>query len=84
MALAVDDSVDVTTQAVTRYALSELKDWLQEQIREGDAVETLLFLRAADEIERFFADPLLFAFPEPLEMPPGSPIGMELSCGNSK
>ncbi len=77
MRLAVDERVPTHAHAVAFLKLAELQSMLSQKAPlTGDEDQKAHYFYALSEIDRFRKNPDSFKFIEPLDPPPGAPIGM--------
>jgi hypothetical protein len=77
MRLAVDERVSPHAHAIAFLKLAELQSVLSQKAPlTGDEDQKAHYFYALSEIERFRKDPRHFVLIEPLNPPPGAPIGM--------
>lgn len=80
--LAMDKNASSQVKAIAQLKIEELENWLEKSADdaydEGDEAHYKYLL---GEIEKFEDDPEEFELFKPLDMPAGSPIGMEFMCG---
>jgi hypothetical protein len=77
MRLTVDERVSQQTHAIAFLKLAELASILSQKAPlTGDEDQKAHYFYALSEIERFRKNPKSFTFIEPLNPPPGAPIGM--------
>lgn len=78
MHLAVDERVPIHAHAIAFFKLAELQSALSQKAPlTGDKDQKAHYFYAISEIDRFRKNPGGFKFPEPLNPPPGAPIGMD-------
>jgi len=81
MMLVKSESVSSQVQAVASWHLEDLKNWCKSQ-KTGEALWQAHYFYIAEQITLFQSNPSNFVFPEELQTPAGSPIGiMENWCG---
>jgi hypothetical protein len=77
MRLAVDHRVSPHAHAIAFFKLAELQSMLSQKAPlTGDEDQKAHYFYALSEIERFRKDPGDFKLIDPLDPPPGAPIGM--------
>ena len=82
MSLTANDRASNQVRAVAFQKLVDLKSWLDANSSSvGDSGQKAHMLYAMAEINKFLEDPEEFDIPQPLQPPPGSPIGMDCAMG---
>ena len=82
MSLTANDRASNQVRAVAFQKLVDLKSWLDANSSSvGDSGQKAHMLYAMAEIKKFLEDPAKFDIPQPLQPPPGSPIGMDCAIG---
>ena len=78
MRLCVSNEASPQARAVALSKVSDLEDWLSDQL-EGDVPSELEahWSASLDDIERFWKDPEKFSIPPVLATPAGQPIGSD-------
>ncbi len=77
MSLAANQSASYQVRAIALLKLDELKKWLKVELKETmDAGQKAHFLQSATEIGHFQKNPEKFYFTRPMQIPAGSPIGI--------
>lgn len=76
MLLAANEQAAPQVRALASLKLTDLKDWLYAGLRQRpEENRRAQFAYAVSEIEHFEKDPKSLKIPEPVEPPPGQPIG---------
>lgn len=78
MSLAANNRASNQVRAIAFQKLGELKTWLDTNSSSGvDGGQLAHLIYASAKIKKFLEDPEEFEIPQPLQPPPGSPIGMD-------
>ncbi len=82
MELQVNDKAATQVRAVALLKINELETWIQANLNTNDELQKAHYVFALAEIEKLRLHPESIQLTPPVDMPDGSPIGMELKCGH--